>query len=248
MSAAPLSWSAVVEAAAQAGAPVVGATRLTDDLPAPIGLAAPARTLALLGYDGTPTLWRAFSAGPEAADGAPHPLDRWSKRIADALAERLGASALYPFGGPPYQPFFAWAQAADQVWPSPIGMLVGEGRGLWPSYRAALAFADALDIPAKPRAARPCETCARQPCRAACPVGAFGAADAAYQGYDVAACAAHLDTPEGADCRTLGCRARRACPVAPPPAPAQAAFHLAAFRAARRREADAARAPSAKET
>ena len=33
------------------------------------------------------------------------------------------------------------------------------------------------------------------------------------RGYDVAACAGHLEDPAGADCMGAGCRARRACPV-----------------------------------
>lgn len=220
-------------AADAAGTPLLGVLAPGPQTPRPLGWSRtdPPGAIAIFGYDGTPNLWRAFSAAPECVDGAPHPLDRWSKRVGDALAEAFGAQAAYPFGGPPYQPFFSWAQAADRVWSSPIGMLVGADRGLWVGYRAALIFADPLAPPARPSAPAPCETCAGQPCRTACPVGAFSAA-----GYDAAACAAHLDRPEGEDCRTLGCRARRACPVAAPPEPAQAAFHLEAFRRARRAE------------
>jgi hypothetical protein len=61
-------------------------------------------------------------------------------------------------------------------------------------------------------------------------VGAFTTA-----GYDVAACAAHVAAAAGADCLDLGCRARRACPVAPSGhyRPEQARFHMEAFLAAR---------------
>ncbi len=37
---------------------------------------------------------------PLAADTVPHPLDRWSRAIGDALAQEIGGLALYPFGGP----------------------------------------------------------------------------------------------------------------------------------------------------
>jgi hypothetical protein len=59
--------------------------------------------------------WDAFAASPEASDGGADPLDRWSRRVVDALAAELGARALYPFGGPPHWPFQRWAQRAEPV-------------------------------------------------------------------------------------------------------------------------------------
>ncbi len=69
-----------------------------------------------------------------------------------------------------------------------------------------------------------------RPCLNACPVGAFS-----VSGYDVAACASHLETDAGADCMDLGCRARRACPVGAEHAygPEQASFGMRAFLQAR---------------
>ena len=49
--------------------------------------------------------WSAFANSPEAGDGEPHPLDRWSRRVVADLAERFGARPLFPFGGPPHWPF-----------------------------------------------------------------------------------------------------------------------------------------------
>jgi hypothetical protein len=123
---------------------------------APLGLAAAGlhegdATIVLLAYDG-PAMWAAFSAAPEAADGAPDPLDRWSARVIGALAARFGARAVSP-NDRPYPPFLGWAMAAEPVWPSPLGMLVHG-------------------------AAKPCDSCAEKPCLAACPVGAFS--DAGY--------------------------------------------------------------------
>ncbi|MFV0474836.1 MAG: ferredoxin, partial [Pikeienuella sp.] len=144
-------------------------------------------------------------------------------------AAEIGAEALFPFGGPPYQPFIRWTFAGEPLHQSRLGMAEHEARGLWPGWRGALALFEPIELPPVIRGPHPCAPCAA-PCRAACPVGAFSDA-----GYDVARCAAHLNTPEGADCRRRGCLARRACPVGAEFAQsaAQAAFHLEAFRIAR---------------
>ncbi len=192
----------------------------------------PARTLVLLGNVGG-GLWRAFEAAPEFADGAPHPLNRWSERVIGGLAAEFGAAALYPFGGPPWLPFVAWAKRAEPVAESPLGMLIHPDHGLWHAYRGALAFAEALALPPRDVRPRPCDSCAEKPCLEACPVGAFTPG-----GYDVAACTAHVEAPAGADCLEQGCRARRACPVGRELhyGSGQARFHMAAFLRARRAE------------
>ena len=190
-----------------------------------------AQGMVLLGNVG-PEMWRAFSAGPEASDGHPDALDRWSRRVVDELARCLGGMALYPFGGPPYRPFIAWAKRAESVAESPLGMLIHPDHGLWHAYRGALAFAEPLTgLPPEDRRPRPCDSCADRPCMTACPVAAFSQA-----GYDVRGCSDHLDTASGRDCNDLGCRARRACPVGRNLIydPEQAGFHMAAFRTARR--------------
>jgi ferredoxin len=189
---------------------------------------ADARTIVLIGVVGR-SGWDAFAASEEARDGAEHPLDRWSRRVIDGLAGELGAVALYPFGGPPFFPFQQWARRSEPVHPSPLGLLIHPVYGLWHSYRGALAFVEALDVPAWEAARSPCETCRDRPCLSACPVGAFS-----LDGYDVAACAAHLGSAAGADCMELGCRARRACAVGAERAhgPEQAAFAMRAFRRA----------------
>ncbi|MEO1291812.1 MAG: ferredoxin [Pseudomonadota bacterium] len=198
---------------------------------------SPARTLALFGYGG-PALWDVFAASPEATDGTPNPLDRWSQRVAGEMIDALQAqapsvgtvSAYYPFGGPPYSPFFSWAAKAEPVWSSPIGPLVHAERGLWVSYRFALAIEARLDLPKPSTAEQPCTTCDGQPCTTACPVDAFGPG-----GYDTKACAAHIASPAGAECLERGCLARRACPVGQALAhrPDQATFHMRAFLRAR---------------
>jgi hypothetical protein len=180
-------------------------------------------------------LWRVFPHSPEARDGRPDGLDRWSRRVLAQLADRVGGRAIFPFDGPPYVPFQRWAQRAEPVHPSPVGMLIHPDYGLWHAYRGALALPGRLDLPAPDARPRPCDTCADRPCLTTCPVNAFRA-----DGYDVAACAGHLNAAEGADCMTGGCLARRACPVgtAYRYAAEQASWHMAAFRRAVTRQAD----------
>lgn len=188
------------------------------------------RTLILIGNLGG-SLWSSFQGAAESGDGHPHPLDRWSERVIGALAAAAGGLALFPSGGPPYLPFQRWAQRAEPVTPSPLGMLIHPDYGLWHAYRGALALAEALPVPPRQARPSPCESCADKPCLSNCPVAAFTA-----DGYDVTACAGHVAAPAGADCLDLGCRARRACPVGREyhyPAP-QARLHMAAFLAARR--------------
>ncbi|MET4804869.1 ferredoxin [Limibacillus sp. MBR-115] len=192
--------------------------------------------VAMIGNAG-PEMWRHFVRSPEYRDSKPDPMNRWTKRVVDAIALRFGSAALYPSDGPPYYPFQRWAQQAEAVFPSPLGILVHPRFGLWHAYRAALLFTSAdglalkLDDQGQNRAGdHPCESCADKPCLSACPVGAFTGA-----GYRVDDCAAHVGSAAGHDCRTAYCRARRACPVGLDYIydQEQAAFHMAAFLSAR---------------
>lgn len=177
-------------------------------------------TIALIG-PAEPAFWGVFRDSPEYNDGTPNPMDRWSARVLSAVAHDLEAEALFPFGGPPYSPFFTWAKKSGRFWASPIGFLVHEEAGLFVSFRGAIRWHTTPQLGDAPQ---PCLTCAGQPCATACPVGAFN------DGYDVAACKAHVGSEAGTDCRTGGCLARRACPVGQGTRlPAQAAFHMEAF-------------------
>lgn len=173
--------------------------------------------------------WAVFRASSEAQDGAPDPLDRWSARIGSQLAVAASGRAVGPSDGPPFPPIVKWALRSGRVFASPIGLLCGSETGLWFSVRVALLTPSTASSPKT--IGSPCGRCAVEPCRSACPAGAFGPS-----GYDVAACIAEIDGPDRADCARLGCAARRVCPAgrAAEPTQDQKAFHMDAFLDARR--------------
>lgn len=181
-------------------------------------------TLVLLGAG--PAFWSAFRAAPEAGDGLPDPVDRWSQRTIGAMAERQGAKALFPFGGPPYAPFIDWALKSGRAFSSPTGMLVHDTVGMMISYRGALLFETEFPIPS-PGNASPCAGCVGQPCTSACPVGALSG----ERPYAVDRCHDFLDSPAGKSCMMQGCAARLACPVSRGASrkPEQSALHMKAF-------------------
>ena len=180
--------------------------------------------ITLIGPD-EPTFWAIFATSAEHDDGLPDPLDRWSRRVLTDVANTLGAEPLFPFGGPPYAPFFTWAKASGRFWASPINFLVHDEAGLFVSFRGALALRDHIDLPPPP--ANPCDSCTAQPCRTACPIGAL-----VPSGYDTARCRAYLGTEGGADSLQNGCSVRRSCPVSVRfgRLPEQSAYHMQQFK------------------
>jgi len=195
---------------------VLGGFACQDDPDLPAGT----RTLLLLG-PAEPGFWPHLTAQPEW--GGPDAVDRWSRRVIGGMACDLGAKALFPFGGPPYHPFYKWALRTGRIWDSPVRLLVQAEQGLMVSFRGALALKEPLDAPQP--LPRPCDPC-EKPCLTACPVGALGA-----QGYDVPACHAFLETSAGTDCMNQGCAVRRACPLSAAYArlPEQSAYHMRQF-------------------
>ncbi len=218
-----MTGDTIDRAAAAVGLAVVGALHVEAGDGAPEGI----ETICLLGAR-RDRMWGVFSGSPEAVDGRPDPLDRWSRRVIETLAADLDAVALFPFGGPPHQPFQRWAARGEAAVRSPVAMQVTPGRGLWTSYRGALGLPEPIALAGRD-VANPCPACPA-PCLTACPVDAF-----AGGAYDVARCVAHITSPAGAACREGGCLVRHACPAgraATPPA-GQCRFHMDAFIRAR---------------
>ncbi len=185
------------------------------------------RSLVLVGNAGS-DLWPAFSRSPEYRDGQPDPLDRWSRRLGEALAREFDGLALFPFDGPPYYPFLSWARRSDRSMQSPLGMSLHPQYGLWHAYRFALAFEDRPVAEAEEpvRSQWDCDHCVARPCLTACPVDAFD-----QNGYRVQDCARFLARNPDYDCNHLGCAARRACPVGQNYRylPEHAQFHMKIF-------------------
>ena len=201
-----------------------------DDNMPPLAGGGAAQTIVLVGFSGE-IGWSTFAASSEGNDGAPDPLDRWSQRVVGDLAAQLDATAFFPFGGAPRVPFQRWAQRAESLHHSPLGILIHPRWGLWHSYRGALAFVERYEIPPATPEASPCDSCVAKPCLTACPVGAFSGTPT-EQRLDTVKCGAYLEQSAGLNCRTRGCFARRACPVgaAFTYTPAQAKFHMNNFR------------------
>ena len=183
-----------------------------------VGFPRGTRSLVLVGPQ-EPGFWAHIQATPEW--GGADPIDRWSRRVIGTVACDLGAKALFPFGGPPYQPFYQWALRTGRVWDSPVRLLVHDTQGLMVSFRGALALREVVEVPV---GVRPCDACPK-PCLSACPAGALTGA-----GYDVPRCHAHLDGA-GGECLNGGCLVRRACPAGEGYARIrdQSAYHMRQF-------------------
>lgn len=186
-----------------------------------IGEIGDARAVILIGNAGS-AMWRRMDAQP--ADPADHTIDRWTREVLEPLADECGATAVFPFEGPPYHPFVSWAFQTGRCFKSPLGMAIHDTYGLWFALRAAFLFDEELGLEAA-RAVSPCDSCLDKPCLSTCPVDAFrGGA------YDHATCRNHVSMRPN-DCSDTGCLARRACPVGREMIyePAHAAYHMRSF-------------------
>ena len=183
-----------------AGLIILGELEVADTDPVPIE----AQSILLLGPD-EPNFWEIFKESEEFNDLEANPLDRWSKRVIDNIAWQNKCTALYPFGGEPYQPFFSWALRSGSVWSSPVHLAVHKDKGLFVSFRGALAINQSKKN--NQSFENPCTKCPA-PCLSACPVDAF-----TEVGYDVVTCKDHISSLDSSNCKSLGCNTRRACPV-----------------------------------
>jgi hypothetical protein len=202
-----------------------------------VSLAAllPGARAALIVGSGGPTFFDGFAAGaPEARDGAPNPLDRFTRRAVGMAArsalEPLGVrhAVYHPFdGAEPLLPFQRLGRAAGLGGPSPLGLQIHPVFGAWWAYRALVVLDRALPSAAPPGDG--CEGCPA-PCVAACPASAVARA-----GFSVAVCHSHRQVAE--PCR-LSCAARIACVRGPEHRyrDEELAFHMAASMPGRRRQ------------
>ena len=171
-----------------------------------------------------PQFWSSFERNrPDGRD----PIEAWTSEVLTQIATEMGGDVLFPFSGPPFHPFLAWAKRSEPVWESPIGLLIHPVYGLWHAYRGMLLFKEHIELPeTNTPEDPPCDTCRDKPCKTTCPVDAVTG-----DLFGVQACAGHIETPKGEDCLQTGCAARRACPVGPDYLypPAQAAYHMQFF-------------------
>ena len=199
---AATTYRAVEDAVIRVNLRIFGGFHPTETDNAPAGC----RTLFMLGPD-EPGFWDRVSLQPEFSDGKPDPLDRWSRRAVEPVAEEVGAKALFPFGGPPWLPFFSWALRTGSCWQSPVQLLVHDTAGLFVSFRAALAFGREIDLP-DTDSASPCWSCAERPCLRSCPAGVLD-----ERRYNAEGCKTYVSGTDGRDCLERGCNVRRSCPV-----------------------------------
>lgn len=187
-----------------------------------------AKSFRMIGSTG-PSLWPAFAASPEFSDGKPDPLDRYTRRTLEALAQKADATVLFPFDGPPYHPFQRWAQMLGGFSQSPLGVLAHECFGPWAAFRAVMLFPFGTgegDVRPVVSGEGPCRTCEDKPCLTGCPVKAISI----EKGYDVPRCRDYLAANAEADCWS-GCLARRTCPFGNEhhQDPENARFHMQSF-------------------
>lgn len=173
------------------------------------------KSVVLIGNAGA-AFWPRFTSSLHyKAKNSENPLDDWTRTQLDSLAKEYSAQVSYPFAGPPYEPFSAWAREILGIESSPLGILIHPRFGLWFALRAAF-FGDRLLTEAELAnlntssacAPTPCTTCTEKPCLQACPVSAFASGRFAAD-----SCADFVAKNKEKACYTNGCQARIACPV-----------------------------------
>jgi ferredoxin len=136
-------------------------------------------------------MWPKFRAAEPAGDD---PLDTWTRAMLAPIAASLGATFVHP-SDEPFHPFQRWAQRAEGITQSPIGILIHPEHGLWHAYRGAFLFPVAIEgLPPPIGDPSPCMSCADQPCLSACPVDAFTIGN-----YDADACRTHVRSRDRTD-------------------------------------------------
>jgi hypothetical protein len=171
-----------------------------------------------------PIFWDRFQAEHR---NETDPMDGWTRRILEPIAETFGMEALFPFDGPPFLPFHSWGYAARAFYPSPNIPAIHPVFGSWFGLRAAFLSPQPHPYPHEHSAdENPCDSCSTHSCFDACLSNALS-----REGYDIKSCLAHVAGDDDGFCLANGCRARRACPVGQDYiySPEQAEFHMRGF-------------------
>ena len=199
----PLDYAAIAAAVKPTGMVARGGFVADSSIP-DLADGRPTRTVVMIGNVGG-VMWPRFCR--EQTPG-PDPLDRWTRATLRPIAGHFGADFVHP-SDEPFQPFQRWAQRADDVWQSPIGLMIHPEFGLWHAYRGAFLLPNEVTgLPKVGDRVSPCTTCVDRPCLSTCPVDAFTA-----EGYDTDSCRDHVRSGTEPVCLTGGCAARCACPV-----------------------------------
>lgn len=175
-----------------------------------LGELVPGAVAAVVVGDGGGDFFARFRAAPEASDGAPDPIDRYTARVVRALIAEVagGLTARFPFDPPPpgpagpLLPLQRIGMAAGLPAGGPLGLQIHPRFGPWWAYRA-LILCD-RPLPEAPPLLSSCSGCPA-PCVPACPGGAV-----APDGFAVGRCGAHRLVH--APCADT-CGARRACVI-----------------------------------
>jgi hypothetical protein len=174
------------------------------------GVLLPEARAALVVGSGGRALWNALRTAPERA-AANDPVDTYTARVLDALAEELAGAGhpsrgLYPLEqrGGVYADFVSLAREAGLGASSRLGMLLHPIYGPWLSIRAVLLTAHEFPPGAPLAGFDPCSDCAA-PCAEACPGGAVWP-----EGISARLC---YETQRTEPACALRCNARHACVV-----------------------------------
>ena len=165
-----------------------------------------------------PSYWPAICYNPEWQDRMPDPVDWWSHRIIERVAQVTGSKPHFPFGAQP-APFLKWALASDRAWQSPVEMAVQAEAGLLVSCRGALGLNHSIQAS---RRESPCPNCTK-PCMTACPVGTLIGGD-----YDLDTCWGYMRADLEPRCFSARYLVRRACLIRTlhPPIAKHSAYHM----------------------
>lgn len=163
------------------------------------------RRIVLLAHGGR-RLWERLHGKLSGQD----PVDRHSRATAESFMTRYAGvefETLYPLADR-FVPLQSLGRIAGWTNPSPVGLDITTGFGLWFAYRAVLATSAELPVSTIAHRPSPCGSCHDKPCIDACPAGAVQAG-----GLDGQRCMAYRLT--AASLCADRCLARLACPVAP---------------------------------